>query len=347
MQKFITLLLLIMAGVTSYAQTIEERIKEISDHITLITLQEKELLKDQFNDIDEQLINGQIDAQEAERRKEEAARVSAQVIDRQTQALIGELQYVILEHTNEQILESNAIADTIEIHGKKLTLVMSKDERKELKSEKRTTSQLVLAYGLNNHIVDGQYQSSDLHAWRSRFTEIGITLKTRLSPNSSLLNFKYGFSLVYNNARPTDNRIFVSDGNLTTLQQSSQDLTRPARFRNFYINMPLHLEFDFSRPTYNSEGEKIIRSQRSWRVGVGGYAGVLVNSAQFLHYNEDGNRVRLAERGDFNVRPFNYGVSMYIARRDLGLYFKQDLQSLFENQSSPTNFSIGLRADLH
>jgi len=51
---------------------------------------------------------------------------------------------------------------------------------------------------------------------------------------------------MYNNLRPTDNRVFVKNGDQTNLEVSATHLD-DSRFRNVYLVAPLHLEFDFSK----------------------------------------------------------------------------------------------------
>jgi len=87
--------------------------------------------------------------------------------------------------------------------------------------------------------------NSDYRYWGSHFYEWGVTGNTRIFKNYNLLHAKYGLSVMYNNLRPTDNRLFVESGNQTNLQTSAIHL-EDSRFKNVYLVAPFHLEFDFS-----------------------------------------------------------------------------------------------------
>ncbi|MEP6803511.1 MAG: hypothetical protein ABI892_03235, partial [Flavobacterium sp.] len=157
---------------------------------------------------------------------------------------------------------------------------------------------------------------------------------------------KYGLYLMYNNIRPTNNKSFVVNGNQTELQTNAINLDE-SRFRNVYLVLPLHLEFDFSKPQV-SNGKTYFRTHKSFRFGIGGYAGINVKSKQILKYDQDDLDYKTTVKGDYNVNNFIYGVSSYIGYKDLSLYAKYDLNPLFENNLvKENNISLGLRLDLN
>jgi hypothetical protein len=224
---------------------------------------------------------------------------------------------------------------------------LDKIERKS----KKTTSQFVFAMGLNNAIPEnGNIENSDFRVWGSHFYEWGLTYNTRIFKNHNLVHAKYGFSVMYNNLRPTDNRYFVKNGDQTYLATSTFNLEE-SRLRNVYLTAPFHLEFDFSPKKYSKDGTtSYFRTHESVRLGIGGYAGVRVKSKQLLHYEVDGDKEKNKQKGDFNVSDFNYGLSTYIGYRATSLYLKYDLNPMFKknsniNQVPLNNVSFGIRWD--
>ncbi|MGK4567020.1 hypothetical protein [Flavobacterium sp. 3HN19-14] len=190
-----------------------------------------------------------------------------------------------------------------------------------------------------------QLAHSDYKYAGSHFYEWGTTWNTRIMKNNNLLHAKYGISVMYNNLRPTDNRYFVDNGNETTLETSAIDL-KDSRFRNVYIAVPVHLEFDFSG-SKTVDGNTTFKTHQSFRLGVGGYAGVNVKSKQILKTDEDGYKNRDVTKGSFNVNDFIYGVSAYVGYKDMSLYMKYDLNPLFkDNAIDQNNISFGVRWDL-
>ena len=214
------------------------------------------------------------------------------------------------------------------------------------KGEKRTTTQFVFAAGLNNVVTNKSIANSDFRYWGSHFYETGLTLNTRLSKTNNLLHLKYGFSFIWNNLRPTDNRSFVVAADQTTLQTNPipQD---DSRFRNVYLVFPLHLEFDFS-PTKIKNGKPIFNSHQSVRFGIGGYIGTNLSSRQHIDYTSNGYEDQTVKTGDFNTTNFIYGTSTYIGYKETSLYIKYDLNTLFtSNTIKQNNISLGIRFDFN
>ena len=231
-----------------------------------------------------------------------------------------------------------------------LKIYSSVADKMERKS-KKTTSQFVFAMGLNNAIPEGgNIENSDFRVWGSHFYEWGLTYNTRIFKNHNLVHAKYGFSVMYNNLRPTDNRYFVKNGDQTYLATSTFNLEE-SRLRNVYLTAPFHLEFDFSPKKYSKDGTtSYFRTHESVRLGIGGYAGVRVKSKQLLHYEVDGDKEKNKQKGDFNVSDFNYGLSTYIGYRATSLYLKYDMNPMFKknsdiNQVPLNNVSFGIRWD--
>ena len=207
--------------------------------------------------------------------------------------------------------------------------------------------------GLNNAIPElKDIENSDFRVWGSHFYEWGVTYNSRLIKNHNLVHAKYGFSVMYNNLRPTDNRYFVKSGNQTYLATSNLDLEE-SRLRNVYLAAPFHLEFDFTPKKYSKDGTtSYFRTHESIRLGIGGYAGVRIKSKQLLHIEVDGDTEKTKQKGDFNVSDFNYGLSTYIGYRATSLYFKYDMNPLFKKNSDINhvplnNVSFGIRWDFN
>ena len=107
----------------------------------------------------------------------------------------------------------------------------------------------------------------------------------------------------------------------------------------------MHLEFDFSK-TITDGDKKIFKSHKGARFGIGGFVGVNTNSKQFMRYNQDGHKISVKDKGDFNVNDFTYGLSTYIGYKQTSLYLKYDLNPMFKNNAvDQNNISLGIRFD--
>ena len=85
---------------------------------------------------------------------------------------------------------------------------------------------------------------------------------------------------------------------------------------------------------------------RSFKVGLGGYAGFNLGTRQKLKYEDNGEDVKEKIKGNYNTNNFIYGLSGYIGWGDFSLYCKYDLNTIFkDNPVDERNISLGLRWD--
>lgn len=334
---YLTLILCLFVNKVVGQETFEARARAIADKIEAITLSEKEALKKEVEAINSDLDKGIITKDQAASKKQELATMRAKTIETKVASLQDELKNLVQEKVDGKLAENKKL--------KKFSFSIGKDTVS--KSEKRTTSQFVFAAGVNNLVTNGQVANSDFRYWGSHFYEWGLTYNTRLLKTKNLLHLKYGLSVMYNNLRPTDNRVFVKSGDQTTLQTSPIHLD-DSRFRNVYLVAPLHLEFDFSKNKSN-DGKPFFQSHQSFRVGLGGYAGFRIKSKQFELFDNGQNQdVTVKTKGDFNVNDFIYGVSGFIGYKETSLYLKYDLNPIFQNNViKQNNISLGIRFDFN
>jgi hypothetical protein len=341
MRNFIIYLVLLSGLLVSKAfaqDTFEIRAKYIAKKIEAITKEEKAALKAEVEAINEKLEKQTISKEEATKEKIRLSEIRAKNIETRVGAAQEELKELVQEKVDGKIREKDSTRTF------KIIWNTKKDTAKI--SESRTTSQLVFAIGLNNVITDSNFENSDYKFSGSRFYEWGLSYNTRLAKNNNLLHAKYGLSIMYNNLRPTDNKRFVVNGNQTTLEANPVQMD-DVRFRNVYLVVPLHLEFDFSG-TETKNGKPLFRTHKSFRFGLGGYGGINLKSKQIIKYDLVDYKTKEVTKGDFNTSNFIYGLSTYIGYRTTSLYFKYDLNPLFKsNIIKQNNISLGIRFDIN
>ncbi|TCN52577.1 hypothetical protein D0809_00570 [Flavobacterium circumlabens] len=328
-------------------ETFESRAKQIANKIEKVTKEEKQALKEEIEAVNVQFSEGKITQEQADKRKKELAEARAVIIEEKVTLAQNELNDLVQQKVDGKIKEGDSISKhTLIIHWNDKDWSGKKRSKDSIHGEKRTTSQFVFAMGLNNTMIDGKLQDSRYSFIGSHFYEWGFTYNSRLMKNDNLLHAKYGLSVMYNNIRPTDNRSFVVDGNQTNLEVNAINMDE-SRFRNVYIVLPVHLEFDFTRPK-ESNGKTYFRTHKSFRFGIGGYAGINVKSKQILKFEEEDLKYKTTIKGDYNVNNFIYGLSSYVGYKEMSLYLKYDLNPLFQdNLIDENNISLGLRFDLN
>ncbi|ESU29415.1 hypothetical protein FLJC2902T_08160 [Flavobacterium limnosediminis JC2902] len=343
MQKiifYVVLSLCFFVSKVTAQETFEQRAKAIAKNIETITKEEKLALKEKVDDVNEQLEAGKLTQEEADKMKIELATTHAKNIEER----VGEEQEKLNVLVQEKV--DGRLKDTIKME-KKISFSIPGDYD-NYKKTKRTTSQFVLAFGVNNLVTNGAIANSDFGYWRSTFYEWGITGRTRLGAEDSPVHFKYGFSFMYNILHATDNRYFVDKGEETVLETFPVNLKDDKTyFKNVFFSVPLHLEFDFSKKR-EINGKMYRRSHKGFRFGTGGFVGINTNSKQFLGYDVDGYEIKERQKGDWNVNEWTYGLSTYVGYKNTSLYLKYDLQPMFENNAvDQNNISLGLRFDFN
>lgn len=355
-------------------ETFEAKAKAIAEKIEIITKEEKKALKVELEEVNKELEAGTISKTQADEKKLQIAEIRSKNIETRVAVEQDKLKDLVQQKVDGKIAENNDKnkfiitidfkgdndKDSIYFDGKNHKITYETSDsiyidlsgmkksilKKRSKGERRTTSQFVFAAGVNNLVTDGAVANSDFKYWGSHFYEWGVTGNTRIFKNDNLLHLKYGVSLMYNNLRPTDNRVFVNNGSQTDLVEFQYNLD-DSRFRNVFMTFPLHLEFDFTK-TKDKDGVKIFKTHKSVRFGIGGYGGFRIKSKQKLCFDVNGNDTSTKEKGNFNVNDFIYGVSTYIGYKETSLYLKYDLNPLFKNNTiDQNNISLGVRFDFN
>lgn len=303
---------------------------EMQERIDKVVSKQKELMKKEVEEINVKLDNGELSLEEASGLKKEIATKYAYEIQRKVTDI----------KNGTEGIDGNF---SISIGGRG---VINLNSDKLRKRDKRTYSDIVVAVGFNNAIQEGKsLNDSDYKAAGSRFFELGFAWRTRVFKESNWLRFKYGVSLQYNSLKPKDNKYFVKNGDITTLETFPHEL-RKSKIRFTNLVLPVHFEFG---PSKKIEREHYFRysTRKKFKVGLGGYAGLRIGTRQKLKYSVDGDRERDKQKNDFNANDFVYGVSGYVSWGEVGLYTKYDLNPLFSNPNAKqNNISLGVRFDM-
>ncbi len=348
---YVTLLLVMVITKATAQETFETKAKAISQKIERIVTEEKAILKQEIEAVNTQLEKGQITQEQANEQKKNYSQTRAANIENRVAQAQQELKELVQQKVEGKINDttSKKYSNKMSIgkNGFEFT-TRKQDSIKKNGGELRTTSQFVFAMGLNNLVTNGDIENSDYRFLGSHFYEWGSTYNTRILKDNNLLHIKYGWSVMYNNLRPTDNRYFVAYDDVTTLESHPNYKLDDYRLRNVYLVAPLHLEFDFSGKT-TKDDKTIFKTHKSFRFGLGGYGGIRLKTKQILYYEDEyGDCVKQKTKKDFNASNFIYGLSAYMGYKATSLYVKYDLNPLFQdNPVKQNNVSMGVRFDLN
>lgn len=328
-------LFLSLSAVHAQETTVPAQVERLEQQKEKIIAEEKEALKKTVEKINLQLEKLEITRAQADNLKEEAARKHALNIENRIAIIENEIAW-ITRNDDLEIQDSSSR----EVKQKE------KDHKKSYKHHGRTTTHLMVAAGFNNAMEEGQsLDDLDFKLAGSRFFEIGLSWRTRVFENSNFLRLRYGFSFQFNGLKPTDNRYFVEDAELTSLEVYPIDLKK-SKFRMDNLVFPLHFEFGPSKRVDTDSGTWFSTANKL-KIGLGGFAGFNIGERQKLKYSDEGSRVKRKNTGDFNTNDFIYGLSGYLGWGDTSLYVKYDLNPIFESPNPELhNISLGLRFDI-
>lgn len=334
-----------------YPDWTKNQVEQLNSLKEQIIQEEKDDLKSEVENINARQQNATITESEAEILKKSAAEKHALNIENRIAIVDNQLALINrngidstkITGTSISIGVGNSDADNERIFGVK---VKGGSVQKIVKYDRRTTSGVLFAFGLNNVITEGEsLQDSDFKVAGSRFAELGWEWKTRVFKNSNWLRIKYGLSFQFNGLKATDNRFYVDTGEQTELQTFPQNLKK-SKFRMDNLVVPVFFEFG---PSKKIEHDDYFRynTENQIKVGVGGYAGINLGARQKLKYEEDGHDRKDKLKANYNTNNFIYGVSAYVGWGNAGIYAKYDLNTIFKNNPvDQRNISLGVRFDL-
>ena len=347
--------MLLVQNITAQEEGYKKKIEALKEQKDKITKQEKNALKIEIEEINKRVERGSISSAEAETLKTEAAKKRALNIENRIAIIDNKL--ALLERNKDESTVNDLKSETsfIEVNwgseddigNRLLGIRYSNGERKRvIKYDRRTYSDLVIAIGLNNALIDGQsLDNSPYKIGGSRFFEMGVQWRTRVFKSTNFMRLNYGFSFQFNGLKPNGNQFFVENGNQTELQEFEFELNK-SKLRMDNLVFPIHFEFG---PSKYRETEKTIRYSlhRKFRFGIGGYGGFNIGTRQKLKYVSNGNRVKDKFKRDYNTSDLIYGLSAYAGVGGTLLYVKYDLNPIFKDAPvEQRNISLGLRFDL-
>lgn len=309
---------------------------------------EKEQLKKEVIEIERRLKSKEIGAEGVDQLKNAAAKRHALNIENRIAIVDAQIA----------LLERNKDYESIEEYqkGKSASRVkfgpwidISTDDwkkKKNLKYDRRTYSDFVMAIGLNNALIEGQsINESPYKIGGSRFFEMGWVWRSRVFDNTNFLRINYGFSFQFNGLKPKANQYFAADNGMVELQEFEYDLKK-SKLRMDNLVFPVHLEFGPSklRKTENSIRYSL---RNQFRLGIGAYGGFNMGTRQKLKYNRNGDNVKDKLKRGYNTNELVYGLSAYVGFDGTLLYMKYDLNPIFKDAPiEQNNISLGLRFDL-
>ena len=328
-----------------YEKYKQERIELLELEKERIVDNEKAELKKIIEDTDQKVEKKEITPEKALAIKEKAAKIAAENIDSKMViidnhiALVNRDVYYNIDPYTTSYLQLG-FGNALDENGSFLFGVQYKGGKKKPKYDKRTYRDIVVAMGAGNMPGD------PYGFWKNVYVELGVTFRTRLLKDTNVARLVYGLSYQANSFRFSDNKYAVNTNGYTTLETFPAELKRNSSFTVGKIVAPVYLELG---PSVKKEYKNYFRydTSRSFKVGIGGFAGATVSSMQALRYKENGHNVYDRRRADYNTTKFIYGIAGYVGLGNVSLFTRYEINNIFDHSAIKSNaLNFGFRIDM-
>lgn len=338
---------------TEKTEKTSEKSDALKDKKDKVIAEEKAALKNEVVAINRRFNDGEISEEEANKLKADAAEIHALNIENKIAIIDNSValsdRSSIRINTEDARIEigNDPYRVRVKVFEDDENSIVDIDFGRAKKYDKRTHSNFLVAFGFNNAIIEGEsFNKSPYLMGKSKFFEIGWTWSTRVLNYSNAVRFRYGFSFSFNGLNPTDNNYFVQDGEYTYLEPFTDGGLKKSKLRMDQLVVPMHFEFG---PSKKIESKNYVRysTKKTFKFGIGGYAGFNIGTRQKLKYNRGGSNHKDKIKNKYNTANFVYGLSSYIGIDKFSIYTKYELNNLF-NDPNPkqNNISLGFRFDL-
>lgn len=274
-------------------------------------------------------------------------------VEKALEEVDGNLQNIeIIEKDDEKVIiikgEDGEIIETVELDNDAGNGEFEFSIEKS-KEDKNLHPFLSYEIGSNNFLENQKFPSGDVPYLVKPFGSWSFSIGTGMRAYAtSWLSFDFGADLLWYNFKMEDKAIDITEGtNPSEIVFTSNDFYNlgendaiRSKLRVSYVNASLMPVFHIGKKTGGF-------NRRTFRVGVGGYAGYRIGSMTKNVYDEDGQKRKLKDHDNFYLNNFRYGAKAMIGVKEINIFFNYDLNTLFEEGKGPDGknqnaFSFGL-----
>jgi Outer membrane protein beta-barrel domain len=217
------------------------------------------------------------------------------------------------------------------------TIVIKRDSGR--RSERKTRRFWTVDFGLNNYLEDGKFPDNQgknygVSTTGSRYFAFGVHQRTRIGSIRSPFSFQMGLELSWYNFMFQRNTYIDATETGVVFKDYEDEFQKKldkSKLVVSYLNIPLMINMRFR----DRDG------RRNFNLGAGGYFGYRIGSYSKQKIGREPNR----ERDNFFLNNWRYGLEFQAGYREILLFFKYDLNTLFADDISPklNAFAFGIR----
>ncbi len=165
----------------------------------------------------------------------------------------------------------------------------------------------------------------DLRTVASRYISFNSHLISQVGGRRSPFHIVSGLEFAFNNYMFEGNWVAEDENNTTTFSRMDNLSINKSKITTSSVNVPLMAMLKF----------KNNRGNDGFHIGAGGFAGYRLGAHSKLKYSQDGNTRKEKDRSNFNLSDFQYGATGVVGYRNLTLFAKYNLNSLFKEDRGP------------
>ncbi len=263
----------------------------------------------------------------------------------------GTSKKVVIKGKNGAVIKTVEIGnfddtgDLIEITSDEnnVKIIQSKDEDVEIikfepsKSKKWLHTFMACEIGSNNYLHNGNFPSGDAPYIVKPFGSWSFAIGSGFRAYaSSWLSFDLGADFSWYNFKMEDKSVKITEGKNPTQINFTPPFAFPAipyypirsKLTVCYVDASLVPMFHIGR---NNGGF----NTRTYRIGVGAYAGYRIASKTKNVYRENGRKRKVKNHDNFYLNNFRYGLKAMVGIKEFNVFFNYDLNPLFEKGKGP------------
>ncbi|NOT77219.1 MAG: hypothetical protein HOP08_20030 [Cyclobacteriaceae bacterium] len=223
----------------------------------------------------------------------------------------------------------------------------SRNHRRERKNRK-TYGSFNIDVGMNNYLQDGKFPdaSNQLYSvkpWGSWYVGLNSIWRTRMAKK---LFLEWGGGVSWYNFKFNNTKTVISkDDNGVIFSEDQRDVDfQKSKLTAAYVNISAVPMLDFGDNSKKSTFFDGNNHFNSFRIGVGPYAGYLIDSYTKQMYYDNGDKRREHHHDNLYLNNIRYGLRLQIGFRDTDIFFNYDMNELFTENKGPKlqAFSFGI-----
>lgn len=208
--------------------------------------------------------------------------------------------------------------------------------------DKRVYTYLSSDIGMNNYLEGQEFPSGDMPYAVKPFGSWSFAVGTGFRTYAtSWLSFDLGVDLLWYNFKLENKTIDITENH----DLSRIDYTKNPEYdfeKNDAIRSKLttsYLDVNFM-PVFHIGKDNGGFNKRTFRIGVGTYAGYRIGSHSKNVWDDDGQKRKVKSSDNFYLNNFRYGAKAMIGVKEVNFFINYDLNSLFEDGKGPNGTDL-------